>query len=558
MAKRSLKDRILSFLRIRKSRRGVVPALVLSTGAQIRKPRYDFVSLWENWKHSWILEAIDRALTQEIMKGGWQNVPKFKVKCEVCGREYQETVEQCTCGSRRLRKPDEKQLQVANRLITKPNSQTTFREFLRSLIDYELALGNEFISIGTRSLILNGKKQRTEIKENAELYVEDARFIHPVADVYGRLGDPRKYFCPRCWDENVERLARQYDADSFPYDQLDQAIDIMTLPEEQRKDPRCPKCGGKLVQTAYVMEVNGKVHARWGKDEMIHASLDRVLPELYGTSKLVVLWKVIETIKNMDDYNWEVYGQGHVGKIIQLPGYDELEIAEIIKRIEQELQGLGKRDVQTGKARLEKKIRVVLLGGKRGAEPAREIPFMPDLEAMQSKEFYSLYLSAACMVYGVQPIFAGTIEKGKTGTTPILQIRVQDRTTKMYQQHWEDLFNYKIYPKFGITDWVFKFGKIEERDELREAQVMHTKAATALTLARAGFTVRFDENGELEVSGEAKIPEGTRVRVQEPRREEEGAPTGVASVRPEAETRESERTGELVMRSERSEDIDLS
>ena len=50
MAKRSLKDKILGFLRIRKARRGVVSALVLSTGARVRKPRYDFVSLWENWK----------------------------------------------------------------------------------------------------------------------------------------------------------------------------------------------------------------------------------------------------------------------------------------------------------------------------------------------------------------------------------------------------------------------------------------------------------------------------------------------------------------------------
>jgi len=520
------------------------PSHVLAMDARLRKPRYDFVTLWESWQHSWSLEAVSRAITQEITRNGWENLPKFKVKCEGCGREYQETVEEC-CKGKELLEPKKEQLAIADRITTKPNKDWDFDEYLRSLIEYELGLGNDYISFGRRKL---GDAERID-----EWYVEDTRFIIPLADVYNRLGDPKQYFCPYCWDKGIEALGRIFDKDTLPYEKLNNVlvVNALTLPVGQRENPTCQVCGRKLIRTAYVELVNGRVQSRWGEDEMIHGSMERVAPRLHGVSKLVVLWKVVETLLNMDDYNWEVYGKGHVGKFIEMPGYDEHEIAQVKTRIEQELQSLDKRDVQTGNVRLSKKIRVVLLGGKRNAEPFREMPFMPDPKQMQSLEYYMLYWGAINAVYGVQATFVSMPERGGTGSTPILRIRVQDRTTKDYQKHFENLFNMKVYPKFKITDWIFKFKKVEERDELRDAQIGQTKAATALTWRRAGVKIKIDDKGDVHpIPGDVKepLPE-TRFRGSEPRREEQGVATGVASVRPEdTETRESEETGELVQR----------
>lgn len=510
------------------------PSFVMDPIPRMRAPRYNFPALWENWQHSWALQSVGRAITQEIMRNGWEGTSKFKLKCTKCNEEYDETVEECICGSTNLRKPDTTQLDELNKILQEPNPDYSFSDLLYSIINYDLGLGNWYLSIAP--------KEYKGLKKPAEIYVEDARFIIPVADVYGHLGS-YQYFCPKCWERRIE----EFSIGMLQLADVDTYVDIRTLPENQRENPKCPKCGYSMIETAYVQQVAGEIQTRWGVEEIIHGSMTRVLPNLHGVSKLVVLWKVVETLQSMDDYNWEVYGTGKTGAIIQMPGYDEQEVTEIKTRIEQELQGIGNRDVQTGRARLSKRIRTVFLGGKRDQEPLRRTEVMSSLSDMQGINFYMLYWQAIMSVYGVQAIFVTFSEKGKTGTTPVLQIRVQDRTTKDYQRHIEDVFNSKVLPKFGITDWIFKFKELEKRDELREAQIKQTNAAAALTWVRGGFNVSITEKGELEVTGEGQMPE-QRTRVGEPRREEDGAPTGVESVRPEAETRESDRTGELVQR----------
>jgi len=369
----------------------------------------------------------------------------------------------------------------------------------------------------------------------------DSQYVRPVADDFGHLGN-NEYFCPVCYQKQIEA----FNNGVITHADIDYAIDVK---EAFLHDFRCEKCGGQLERTCYVEVVNGEVQSRWNADEIIHGSKERILPQLFGESKLVKLYKVAETLRHMDDYNWEVYSTGKVGKIIWLPQYDEHDIKTLQTRIEQELQKVGKRDIQSGEMRLSKKIRNAFIGGKRGAVPMEVHNIMSSLDEMQSREFYDLYIFAACSEYGCQPIFLTFSERGKTGTTPILQIRVQDRTTRDYQSYIESVFNEKVFPLFGITDWIFKFNKIEERDKLREAQILHTKAATALTLVNAGFTVSFDDNQEIKVSGEGQVTEA-RTRTQEARTNAGGSPTGVESVRPDAETRESRRTGELVQRAE--------
>jgi len=103
-----------------------------------------------------------------------------------------------------------------------------------------------------------------------------------------------------------------------------------------------------------------------------------------------------------------------------------------------------------------------------------------------------------------------------------------------------------VWEKFGVTDWVIEFNKIEERDELRDAQIIQTTMAAALTAIRAGLEVEY-RDGQLIITGEGEYME-QQFRGGEPRTEQEGEAQGVASVRPEAETRESDTTGELVQR----------
>jgi hypothetical protein len=135
------------------------------------------------------------------------------------------------------------------------------------------------------------------------------------------------------------------------------------------------------------------------------------------------------------------------------------------------------------------------------------------------------------------PVFTGDIESGKAGTTPMMQITVQDRAIREYHKSREDIMNNKIFPLFKITDWQFKFNSLELRDEVRQAQIGQIKANTALTWIRAGFHVKMSERGEVLVSGDGQAEPLTGNRQPEPPEPEKIGITSEAT----GETRE--RTG---------------
>lgn len=487
----------------------VQPSFVFEPEPQVRYPVYDYINLFEVSTTSWPLRRAFRAIIQECIRNRWTMKPAFKWKCDKCGKTYDHTpkesqlkegekpkCETIGCGGD-LRPPSEVQARTLEQLMKKPNRDYHFDDFVKSSIFYDLSLDDWYWGIafkrqpkkdGDGKIIIQNKKVIFE-KVPYEIYVEDARFIFPVADEFGHLGG-YEWFCSECYDKQ-------------PGDQPVVAIrQDMSLADRQ-KAIICPLCGEIMEQTAYVQEIGGNVVARFAKDELIHGSSSRVAPALFGNSKIVSVWKIVQTILAMDDYNWEVYSTGKVGSIIGFPGEDQLEVDEKKTAIETELKALDSKDIQSGRFRSSKKVRTLMLGLKKGQQPIR-IPIMEDLKALQSLEFYKLYLEATSGVYGVTAEFVSTTDVAG-GTR--LKIDVQNRTTQEHQAGFTDLFNDDLLPKFGITDWVFAFNPIEGRDELRDAQTEHTRAASAMTWATAGFEVSLGPDRELIVTGKANIPQ---------------------------------------------------
>jgi len=215
----------------------------------------------------------------------------------------------------------------------------------------------------------------------------------------------------------------------------------------------------------------------------------------------------------MDGYNYEVYSEGKVGALIGLPGYDKLEVNRIKTEIENELKKLDRKDITTGRYRTSKKIRTLMMGLKKDTKPER-VPLMEDLKAMQSVDFYRIYVDAVSEMYGVATEFVST--GAEVGMGAKYKIEVQNRTIQDHQNNFADLFNMEVLPKFGITDWILAFNPVEPRNELKVAQVHQTRAAAAFTYLRGNFNVSIGEDGHLIVSGKGKIkenePEGSRAR----------------------------------------------
>jgi len=456
----------------------VKPRYIFQTGPQIRKPQYDYVSLFELSRTSWVLRQIFRAIIGEVINPRWTIKPRFYKKCKVCGREYQEPDrEVCECGSKELVPPDHEQYLRFVQLLKKPNRDYNMDDFIRSTLWYDLALDDFYWGI-VYSYI--PQPDGTYKKIPREVYVEDARFIYPVADEYGHLGS-YEYFCPICYE----------------LEKGDNYVDIRTLPPEERLNPKCPKCGYPLIQTCYVQVINGVITARFGRDEILHGSSSRVLPEFYGNSKLIAVWKLVKTLEAMVEYNWQVYSEGKAGSFIVFPGHEQEELDEMRRAMQNEILSMDRRDIQTGEPTRRLKIHTFFIGAK---EPPVRIPIMEDFQKMQSIDFFKLYTEKICAVYGVTPVFVSVVEATRAGVNPRMQIDVQNRTTRRYQADIEDLFNDELLPIFGITDWIFKFGKVESRDVLREAQIEHEKATTVMTLRRAGYDVEIGDDWTLKVS----------------------------------------------------------
>jgi hypothetical protein len=493
----------------------VQPTFVFEPEPQIRYPVYDYINLFEVATTSWPLRRAFRAIIQECIRNRWTIKPAFKWKCDKCGKTYDHTpnenqlkegekpkCEANGCGAE-LRQPSEDQARILERLLKRPNGDYHFDDFVKSSIFYDLSLDDWYWGMSFKrvpkteggKVVVQEKKVVYE-KVPKEIFVEDARFIFPVADEFGHLGG-YEWFCSECYDKQ-------------PGDQPVVAIrQDMSLADRQ-KAIICPLCGEVMEQTAYVQEIGGMVTARFTKNELIHGSSSRVAPALFGNSKIVSVWKLVQTVLAMDDYNWEVYSTGKVGSIIGFPGEDQLEVDEKKKAIEEEIKALDAKDIQSGRYKSSKKIRTLMLGLKKDQQPIR-IPIMEDMKAMQSIEFYRLYMEAIAGIYGVTPEFVSTTDVAGGGIK--LKIDVQNRTTQEHQAGFADLFNDDLLPKFGITDWLFIFNPIEGRDQLRDSQTEHTKAATAMTWAQAGFNVSLGPGRELIVTGKANIP-----RVQEPSR----------------------------------------
>jgi len=71
----------------------------------------------------------------------------------------------------------------------------------------------------------------------------------------------------------------------------------------------------------------------------------------------------------------------------------------------------------------------------------------------------------------------------------------------------EALYNDRVLPLFGVTDWIVEYEPLEQADRLREEQIKDTQSKWVSLLLDHGFEVKLNEMNEFEVSGEGKPKE---------------------------------------------------
>jgi hypothetical protein len=205
----------------------------------------------------------------------------------------------------------------------------------------------------------------------------------------------------------------------------------------------------------------------------------------------------------MDEFNYQTYGKGHTAGLLAFPGATNDVIQTIKETIESELRSNTKLDIRSGVNRKDLQLAIPMVGIEQGKEP-KYIPLMVPLSEMQSLDFYKLYVEKVTGVYGVQAIFTGA-ESANGGDKP--RVEVEHRTTVEDMENFLEPWNEQVLPKFNITDWVLKFGSMETRDLLREANIKQSIATTVNTYEKLGHVVKVSEDGmDFEVTPDVINP----------------------------------------------------
>jgi ribosomal protein L40E len=463
-------DRLLD--RFGLTRKAIIPEYHMQPESRPRIPEWNLNKLYDVVSRSYVLQEIFRAIIQEVKRAGHKMVPKFVLKCEECGAAHQITVTQCeVCGSKQLRKPNPRGRLRAELLFQKPNSdRETFGDILSSIIYHDLTADDWYLSIEYAEAKLNGD----EIIVPAEIKVRSPIHLRPIIDEFGKLGNSKEWFCPIHWN---------YKENPDPFD----------------KPGNCPVCGLELQETAYIQQVQNDITGRWGINQMVHGSTYRVLPEVFGSPRAKSLWNIIHVLFSMDEWFFDTFSEGRLQYIVHFPGVSQVKLTELMRSVQAELAKLKILDERTGELRTRKSLKVLYLGGDT-SEGISVHNVSIDPSKIGALDYYKMCIQACASVYGVQAIFLGWIEKGRTGTTPAMQIEVFARTIEEIQRDKEEILNTQLFPIFGIHDWEFKFNPLEKRDKSREADIRHRDAETALTLRRAGYDVWWDEYGEMRWS----------------------------------------------------------
>jgi hypothetical protein len=454
----------------------VIMEFTVENNGEERTPKWELTKMYTLAESSWVLQQIYRAITQEVKRPGWDVEPKFVLKCNTCGTESAITTKNCkTCDGTDLRPPDPKQYLKALKIINEPNShRQSFGDILGSIVYHDLVADDWYISVAYAFV------KSLKVFKPKEIFVEDPRTFKLISDDRGRLGN-NEWFCPVCFPEK--------------------STDIKSKPG------KCRKCQGPLKETAYWQKVRGEITNRFARDQVVNGSTYRVLPYLFGNPRLVSLWEIVQTLRYIDAWYHDSYKTGRVSKIINFPGYKPDEVKAVSKMIRESEQRMNSADPLRGLARPERRLKTAFIGSNT---PIGVHDIMPSPDKMGALDFYKNGIQGICGVYGVQAIFISYVEGGKAGTTPAMQIEVQNRTIEEIQRDKEEVITLQLFPIFGIHDYKFVFGDLEKKDEMRDVQIMQIRANTAKTWVDAGFTVKILDDGEIEVTGVGKKTETMR------------------------------------------------
>ena len=416
------------------------------------------------------LRIVHESIIKECTRNGGRISPRFMRKCPLCKTEFQTDKETCPDCNVPTKKPDIEQKQKLQAFLTDPNRDDELIDIQVSCLRYMLSCSDWYISI-----------QKADLKRMTPLtiYVEDSTKMHVCVDKHDNLGNG-EYFCPNC-------------VGAYPADKWE-------------KGGTCGRCGNsQLKETAYVYK-DGQTYGRWARDEMLHGTLDPNRPSRYGLSRVITCLQTLYSIAAMSQFNLDTYTDGKIAKIIGIAGMSQGDVNKLVQSAKQE-QNKPTWDPNLNKW-VVRKLHQLFLATTAESQGLSCIDIMPDPKSMQSLDWYKLWQTIIQSIYGVQDVFAGPVQKGSTGQNPRMKTDIMNNTTEFYQKAWAEPFNNVIVTQaLGVTDWIYKFDAVEEKDDAQDQAILAAKLDNLQKAINLGLNAELTDEGEVKISGQPKPPQ---------------------------------------------------
>jgi len=430
-------------------------------------------TLFEVAKTSDIVRTIHDAIKREIFKNGYKIEQKFAVKCEVCGIDYDNQVDECKkCGSNFLRKPDESQkLRLENFLETvNLNNQDLIQ--LSSWLNDDLETIDDMYAIMIKeySIDENGEiiPDKTVCKE---IVRGDPIYIRVVAD---RTGVPAR--TPD--GKEIKTCIKHRDRVFY-------------------NETHCPICGTRLYPAYYRGETADNKYYYYIEGEVFHTS--KYSPSFsYGYSVLFSVWMKVSTLLAQDDYLLKYYAKQRPPKgflFFRTSNTQTLEKSwlwamDMFKKNPHMVPPMGIDSPSSG----SKFVEFIDL-----MKSPEEMQFIPLRE-----EFRRIIGSA----YGVMPIFQGDVQSSGGLNNESRQITVTNRAIEKGQEVFNKGFYKWLTKQLMITDYTLTLKPVEKSDELADLRIQEAKINNARLMQSMGFkvTMNNDNNFEFAPVGEPVEP----------------------------------------------------
>lgn len=210
----------------------------------------------------------------------------------------------------------------------------------------------------------------------------------------------------------------------------------------------------------------------------------------YGQSPLISLMGVIAGYLNLQNYIGDLFTGTIPKTILNVGDISNAEMKAMLALIEQQLVG-G-----------QSPYGLVTINGGTGFALHKLI------DSAKEGQFLDLlyyYREEICAVFGIPPMKLGFVQTGKLAN-PEQQLDVWYDVVDLMQRRIAQLFNTRIMPLLGITDWEFAFNSIRPKRDAERAQIIKEQAG-AISNLRQESVISINEARSLLNLEALEVPE---------------------------------------------------